>query len=209
VPRSGPRIRSPRKAKPRGVAIASLYDFIGAKPGASPEEIERLIHDTRTRFQQTGQLYKDSNEQRLAEVQRVLLDPEERAAYDTRHGIAAPALQETQPPPPSKIGIKPATSRQRVTLLAVLIAVFVVVIGFLSFRHFQHWPTGIYLNSVMNGQRVAVFLERESNHPFPNGKRLTACKVRMLDTDEIRWMSEAQLHAEFEKGPPAAPSDLK
>jgi hypothetical protein len=189
--------------------MANLYGLIGARPGASPEEIEQLILDTRTRFLQTGQLYQDSNEQRLEEARRVLLDPEERAAYDAKYGFPPPVGPQSHPPPPPKIKSQPATRRQRLTLLAVLLAVLVVVIGFISLSRFQHWPTGIYLISVVNGQRTAVLLERQSNHPFPNGKTMTACKVKMLDSDEIRWMSESQLHAEFEKGPPAAPSDLK
>lgn len=208
--RYGPLHREPaaRKANARRVVKMNLYEFIGAKPGASPGDIERLIQITRTRLQQTGKLYQGGNEERLEEAHRVLMDPLERAAYDEKHGIVRPVGPSSQPRNPIA-AFKPTARRRQVMVQAFLLVLLVVVIGFFYLRHVTLWPTGTYLNSVVNGQRTAVFLKREAHHSFPNGKTMTACEVRMLDSGEIRWMSEKQLHAEFAQGPPAAPSDLK
>lgn len=188
--------------------MKTLYDFIGARPNATEEQLRLLVEQTRVRLKQTGAWYKDDNEILFRQAEEVLLDPQAREAYNQEQGII---------PAPPQVGSRPTAHRRpkrgastgQVVLLALLALVLVGILGFFSWDRFSQWPTGVYLKDPGSGKRVAVLVSRTTDHVFPDGVHRRACEVKILATGERRWMGEKQLRAEFDRGENAVGADRR
>ncbi len=189
--------------------MKTLYDFIGARPNATDEQLRLLIEQTRVRLKQTGAWYRDENEVTFRQAEEILLNPEAREAYNKEHGIV--------PGPPLVAGAPVAYRKKRrqksnvgqYAVLALLLVVLAGILGFFAWQRFSVWPAGIYLKDPKSGARVAVLVGRESDHAFPNGTRGPACQIKNLDTGERKWISEKQLTADFDRGDQAVGADRK
>jgi hypothetical protein len=190
--------------------MPSLYDFIGAKPDASREDIARRLSETEVRLKQTGEIYNEKYERLLHQARHVLLDPEARREYDKKFGFAKAAAAKRKPPVLA-LKISPSLKSKiiRISLLALLIAVLAGVWTWRQWDTLKPWPVGSYLRSSATGQITAVLVERTDGYRFRNGKVGTAYRVKMLDSGELRWVGAGQLHAEFRLGAMAPPSERK
>lgn len=177
--------------------MANLYDYIGARPSASPDELRKAIDATRTRLKMTGQIYQGTNEERLREAEQILLNPLERIEYDKKMGIKRYAQVQ-------RSRFKP--SRRRVNQMAVLLGLLLLLAAVLlySFRNsFREWPTGTYLARKGTGQQVAVLVGSTTTYAFPDKTIGPAWAVKDLQTGVVRWVSRSQLFAEFDALGPA------
>jgi len=185
--------------------MSNLYDFIGARPGASQEDIHKCIENTRTRLKMTGQIYQGTNEQRLQEAEGTLLNPLTRMEYDKKMGIQ----RHARPPRPGlRTRLAPKDKRlQQLLLLAGLLAVLVVCLLILFRNSLRSWPTGIYLTRRGSSESVAVLVGTTPTYTFPDKSVGTAWAVKDLQTGQVRWVSRSQLFAEFSAGGPAPESE--
>lgn len=188
--------------------MKTLYDFIGAKPSATEEQLRLLVEQTRVRLKQTGAWYKDDNEILFRRAEEILLDPEAREAYNQEQGIVPGPSQVAQHPTAYRRP-KRRTSTGQVVVLALLVVVLAGILGFFAWDRFSQWPTGVYLKDPGSGKRVAVLVGRTPDHLFPDGVHRPACEVKDLATGERRWMGEKQLRAEYDRGENAVGADRK
>lgn len=64
--------------------MANYYDYISARPDATPEEIEKAIALTEVRLKQTGAINSPQAEINLRKTRETLLDPDLRKAYNEK-----------------------------------------------------------------------------------------------------------------------------
>ncbi len=179
--------------------MANLYDFVGARPGASQEEIRKCIEATRTRLKMTGQIYQENNEERLRDAEQVLLNPLERIEYDKKMGIKRYA----QPARPVRRARADDRRLKQIGVLAGLVLVLVLWLLFLFRDNFRNWPTGIYLSRRGSTENVAVLVGSTTSSAFPDRSVGPAWAVKDLQTGQVRWVSRSQLYAEFKPRGPA------
>lgn len=197
--------------------MATYYEFIGAKPDATQEEVAKLFEITERRLHQTGQINDERYEVALRKIRDVLLDPENRKAYDKKLGIVAKANPQRLSAGHQRVGAKASRPRflprigtaQRVVIMGAILAVLAIVAGFSYWQSTRSWPTGHYLLRPGSGTAVAVILSREVVHVYPNGYRGPAYKVKILETGELMWATEAQIRTQWGLGGAAPASDLQ
>lgn len=190
--------------------MPSLYEFIGARPDASLDEIQKRLSETEVRLKQTGEIYNEKYERLLHQVKHTLLDPEARREYDKKFGFARAAVAKKKSPL-GGVTISPGL-QSKILKGAALILLVAALAGFWIWRQWDSlkpWPVGSYLRSTATGQVTAVLIDRTEGYTFRNGKVGTAYRVKMLDTGELRWVGPGQLHAEFRLGGKAPASELK
>ena len=190
--------------------MPSLYEFIGARPDASLDEIQKRLSETEVRLKQTGEIYNEKYERLLHQVKHTLLDPEARREYDKKFGFARAAVAKKKSPL-GRVTISPGL-QSKIIKGAALVLLVAALAGFWIWRQWdslQPWPVGSYLRSTATGQVTAVLIDRTEGYTFRNGKVGTAYRVKMLDTGELRWVGPGQLHAEFRLGSKAPASELK
>ena len=190
--------------------MPSLYEFIGARPDASLEEIQKRVKETEVRLKQTGEIYTEKYERLLHQARHTLLDPEARREYDKKFGFVK-AAGAKKAPRALAVKISPGL-KSKIIRIALLVAALGALAGFWIWKQrdaLQTWPVGNYLRSRTNGQITAVLVERTDGYTFRNGKVGTAYRVKMLDTGELRWVGTGQLSAEFTLGSTAPPAERK
>jgi hypothetical protein len=186
--------------------LANLYEFIGAKPNAPQTEIQKCIERTRTRLRQTGGIHEKETADDLRKAEQVLLNPEIRREYDKRLGlnnIPPPAEEVRQ----VRLPHSGASHGKQIALLGLLFVVFAAILAFHYWDRIHPWPTGIYLRDFRTGSQTAVLVGYTSSRLFPDGNHRPAYQVKMLANGRLRWVTVKQLHAEFNAGPPAPPSE--
>jgi len=197
--------------------MANLYDYIGARPDATQEEIERAIALTEVRLKQTGAINSPQAEINLRKTRETLLNPDLRRAYNTKLGLTSVVRAEKTAVVERKIGARPAkrwqiphdSRTQRLLVLGLLILVLVAYLGYRHWEASRIWPDGSILLSIDDGQPEAVILGRESDHVDFAGRHYPAYKIKMLKTGIITWAGDKPVRAQWNLGGPAPASLLK
>jgi len=197
--------------------MANYYDYIGVRPDATREEIEKALAATEIRLKQTGAINTPQTEVNLRNVRETLLEPELRRAYDKKLRLTGPVRPQSLTAAEKRLGARqakqlriPHLSRtQSLLILILLLLVFGSYFGYTLWVGNRVWPSGSYLLSVDNGRPEAVILDREPSHLFSAGRSRPAYRVKMLKTGEITWATDKQAHVQWRLGDPAPASLLQ
>jgi hypothetical protein len=197
--------------------MANYYDYIGVRPDATREEIEKAIALTEVRLKQTGAINSPQAEINLRNTRETLLDPELRKAYNEKLGLTSAIRAERKAVVERKLGARPArrwqlpqSSRtQRIIAMGVLIVVFGAYLGYTHWQATRIWPNGSVLLSIDDGQPDAVILDREADHVDFAGRHLPAYRIKVIKTGQIIWAGDKQVHAQWKRGGQAPASLLQ
>ena len=197
--------------------MANYYDYIGARPDATREEIEKAITLTEVRLKQTGAINSPQAEINLRNARETLLDPEVRKAYNEKLGLTSTIRAERKAVVERKIGARPArrwqvshdSRTQRLLVLGLLILLLAAYLGYRHWEASRIWPDGSLLLSIDNGQPEAVILGRDSDHVDLAGRHLPAYKIKMIKTGIITWAGDKPVRAQWTLGGPAPASLMK
>lgn len=197
--------------------MANYYDYIGARPDATQEEIQKAVAATEIKLKQTGAINTPQAEMNLRNIRETLLNAELRKAYNAKLGLTSSIRAEKKASGEKRLGAKPvrpwqrpgAARTQRLLVLVSLVLILGAYFGYTHWASGRVWPTGSYLVSVDGGVPEAVILERESSHLFSAGRSLPAYRVKMLKTGQITWATDRQAHVQWRLGDPAPASVLQ
>jgi hypothetical protein len=188
--------------------MANYYDYIGVKPDATREEIEKALALTEVRLKQTGAINSPQAEINLRNTRETLLDPELRKAYNKKLGLTSAIRAENKAAVERKIGARPArrwqipqaSRTQRIIAMGILIVVFGAYLGYTNWQASRIWPDGSVLLSVDDGQPDAVILSREADHVDVAGRHLPAYRIKVIKTGQIIWAGDKQIRAQWRLG---------
>lgn len=178
------------------------YDHFKINYKAGHEEIKGALDLAYQNLQRKG---GSQDEYRiLREAQDALLSPMSRAEYDKKLGIKFTEL--------AKDTGGGSFDRKPVIILVALVSVIIALAVFYLPGKIQG-PSqpiinpGVYLVSTSTGENSAVLRSFDPDHLFPDKGEQRGYEITVLDSNEIRWITEEELLADYTKGA-YAPRDL-
>ncbi len=194
--------------------MPNYYETVGVRPDIPQDAIKKALEAYSLRLKQMGTWASEADHYR--EIEKTLTDWERRKAYNVQHKIPLPGeayshmtTRKAKGAPVEVKKKKKSTLRSREVLIPALVVAILILAfywGFFFWDQFRSYPEGAYLIDKQSGEVVALILDREENHPFPEGSQ-PRLEIVMIKSGKHLLVAESQVRPTMKPDAPV-PSDI-